>query len=305
MTIIFSLVLFWFFWTCLWSFVWVLGSQSQKDRSVITGRSHCDSCRKILRWYELIPIVSFCKQRWKCLWCKIKIPKDLLLIEICMGLIWAILWTSLMLNQESWETHVIMLFFISSLTLLSYIDIRTYTIPDVWSLPMIAITIIILIVQIELHITPLLPSTYLEIIIGACIGMYLYLIQMMIPALWKTLQDNHIKKTIDICLLPCIVPLWIITSLFLGTKNADRIFPSFSTIDDLPTWVWGGDIRLWILIGLMVGTSFVWIVSLGYTLGILYWVIYRLYKHKKLIMLPVAPLLTAGVFVYWLYIVFI
>ena len=41
--------------------------------SIVTGPSHCTSCGKRLKWYELIPIFSFLALRGRCSKCKSKI----------------------------------------------------------------------------------------------------------------------------------------------------------------------------------------------------------------------------------------
>lgn len=45
------------------------------------GRSQCDSCSQGLRWFELVPLLSFLIQRGKCRKCAAKIPREHLWIE--------------------------------------------------------------------------------------------------------------------------------------------------------------------------------------------------------------------------------
>ena len=52
------------------SFLNVLIDRSPKNESAISGRSHCDFCRHKLRWYDLIPLLSFILLRRKCRYCK-------------------------------------------------------------------------------------------------------------------------------------------------------------------------------------------------------------------------------------------
>ena len=53
------------------------------------GRSACASCNKTLRWWELVPIVSFLWLRARCARCKAKISWQYPLIELWTGLIFA------------------------------------------------------------------------------------------------------------------------------------------------------------------------------------------------------------------------
>ena len=57
----------------------------------ITGRSQCFSCGKILRWYELVPILSFIAQKGRCRGCASKISWQYLLVELLTGIIFALI----------------------------------------------------------------------------------------------------------------------------------------------------------------------------------------------------------------------
>ncbi|MCX6792386.1 MAG: prepilin peptidase [Candidatus Gottesmanbacteria bacterium] len=47
---------------CTGSFLNVLADRLPRGESVVRGRSHCDHCKKTLRWYELIPVASYIVQ---------------------------------------------------------------------------------------------------------------------------------------------------------------------------------------------------------------------------------------------------
>ena len=72
------------------SFYLVIGTRMPLKENVFTGRSRCDNCKNELRWYELIPIISFILQMGKCRNCKKKISVEHLLIEIVTGLLFAV-----------------------------------------------------------------------------------------------------------------------------------------------------------------------------------------------------------------------
>ena len=146
----------------------------------------------------------------------------------------------------------------------------------------------------------LLPDPKMALI-GSICGMFFYLLQMIIPALmhvWKKKQFHRIPNIIG---LPFFLPFWLAVKIFSDEEKADRLIPSVSEIDTLPTWVGGGDVRLGILLGLILGpTLFWWTIGIGYTLGTIFWLTGKLLGRKQLDILPVAPLLFLGFCITWL-----
>lgn len=72
------------------SFYLVIGTRLPLKDNVITGRSRCDYCKTILKWYELIPIISYLIQLGKCRHCKKKISPIHLIMELVTGFIFLI-----------------------------------------------------------------------------------------------------------------------------------------------------------------------------------------------------------------------
>lgn len=69
------------------SFLNVIILRWNTGQSIISGRSKCFSCAKKLKWYELLPIVSFILLGGKCSVCKTKISWQYPIVEILTGLI--------------------------------------------------------------------------------------------------------------------------------------------------------------------------------------------------------------------------
>lgn len=57
------------------------------------SRSYCESCKKILKWYDLLPLVSFALLRGQCRSCKKQIPKRIFFVELMMGVVFVLLYT--------------------------------------------------------------------------------------------------------------------------------------------------------------------------------------------------------------------
>ncbi len=67
------------------SFLNVCAERLPEGESVLWGRSHCDFCKKTLRWYELIPLVSYILQRGRCLRCRKKLSLQYPIMELVTG----------------------------------------------------------------------------------------------------------------------------------------------------------------------------------------------------------------------------
>ena len=74
------------------SFIHVYVTRLLRGESIINPRSHCINCNHQLKWYELIPIVSYIVQKGKCTKCGSKIGIDSLLYEILLGTLFVIVY---------------------------------------------------------------------------------------------------------------------------------------------------------------------------------------------------------------------
>jgi prepilin signal peptidase PulO-like enzyme (type II secretory pathway) len=128
------------FGACFGSFLNVValrydGDHFLFDPAMIGGRSRCPHCRRELRWFELIPLVSFLVQGARCRRCKVRIGCEYPAIELLTGVVFAAVPARLM---GSLPTYTLVLGLFAALwvlvfvvlTLISYVDIRLGIIPD-------------------------------------------------------------------------------------------------------------------------------------------------------------------------------
>ena len=108
----------------LGSFIAALVSRWPQDRSVLAGRSHCDSCGTQLRAWQLVPIFSHIALRGKCAHCGAAIGRDSLIIELMAAAIGAL---ALALNP-GWSGVGIAAFGWLMLPL-GWLDLRHYWLP--------------------------------------------------------------------------------------------------------------------------------------------------------------------------------
>ena len=93
--------------------------------SVVTAPSHCMTCGRKLRWYDMVPVFSWLVLGGKCRNCKSEISVQYPIIEGVNGILYVVICA---VNGLEWSS-VIYCFMASALLVLSIIDWRTYEIP--------------------------------------------------------------------------------------------------------------------------------------------------------------------------------
>ena len=71
------------------SFLALVADRLPKDISIVALRSRCETCGRVLTWWELVPIVSYLGLHGRCYGCGARIPPKLLLVEFGTGLLFA------------------------------------------------------------------------------------------------------------------------------------------------------------------------------------------------------------------------
>lgn len=96
-----------------------------KKENITTTRSHCMACGNVIKWYDLVPVISFLLLRGKCRNCGAKLSIQYPVIEILNGLLYCLVYAVMGLNLKS----VLTMALISALIVIAVIDWRTYEIP--------------------------------------------------------------------------------------------------------------------------------------------------------------------------------
>lgn len=120
------LIIFFIFGSVMGSFYHVIATRLSKGLSIISPPSHCEKCNHKLKWYELIPILSYIIQGGKCRECKEKLSMSYLLIEVCTGILFAVCFH---VFDFTWDL-LIAIIFVSSLIIIIISDIEYMIILD-------------------------------------------------------------------------------------------------------------------------------------------------------------------------------
>ncbi|MBI2982495.1 MAG: prepilin peptidase [Deltaproteobacteria bacterium] len=118
------------------SFLNVVIYRLPRGRSIVRPRSHCPRCRRLIRSYDNIPLVSFLLLKGRCRSCRKPISWRYPLVEMISGLL------ALLVSWKFTDPLVgaaYYLFFVAPLIVVSGIDFRHKIIPNRITLPGILI----------------------------------------------------------------------------------------------------------------------------------------------------------------------
>src|SRR5258708_7592087 len=107
---------------------------------IAAGRSHCPRCRHVIFWHDNIPLLSFFLLRRRCRYCRKPISWRYPMVELLTGLLFAALgwrWP----DQWTWLAAVMAAS--GALLAVAFIDWDTFLIPDVLSLGLLVIGILV------------------------------------------------------------------------------------------------------------------------------------------------------------------
>ena len=110
----------------------------EEDASVVFPASHCPKCLTPLRWFENIPLLSYCVLLGQCRTCKTHISLQYPIVELCMGLLSG----ALMYTFGPTLDFLAYFLFCASLLSVIFIDIQHQIIPDSISLPGIVLGVL-------------------------------------------------------------------------------------------------------------------------------------------------------------------
>ena len=238
-----KLTYFFILGTVMGSFYHVIASRLSKNESIVTPKSHCEVCKKPLKWYELIPIISYLIQGGKCRKCSAKLSASYLMMELCTGILFAVCYHVFDLSLDL----VVALIFVSCLITIIISDIEYMIILDEVLVFSVLAIIIVDIFSLGIY------ETCLRILAGAGSFVTMLLIKKMGDAIFKqeSLGGGDIKLMFIIGLVigypMSVCNIFFATfiafpiALFLLVTKKDNIIPfgPFLSMSAIILFIWG------------------------------------------------------------------
>ena len=122
--------LVWLLWfalgSCVGSFLNVCIYRLPREQSVVRPRSRCPSCRRLIVWYDNIPLLSFALLRGRCRRCRARISWRYPLVEALTG------GATVAVVQRfgTGAAGVVYVAFVAALIAVSFVDLEFQIIPD-------------------------------------------------------------------------------------------------------------------------------------------------------------------------------
>lgn len=163
-------ILVFFIGASIFSFLNVVIYRLPRKLSFVTGRSHCPSCDRALKWYDMIPVLNWFYLRGKCRGCGAKISFRYPAVEALGGVL-------AVLCVRHWKTTpqtILVFVFLALLTVIAFIDLDTMEIPNELVLAVLVLGILGIFLNPEVSLK--------EQLIGAvCVSLPMLLLTLAIP----------------------------------------------------------------------------------------------------------------------------
>jgi leader peptidase (prepilin peptidase)/N-methyltransferase len=149
--------------------------------SVVQGRSHCPSCKKMINWYDNIPLISFIILKAKCRSCSTKISSKYFLVELISAISFVFIF-----YLFGFSLTTLLLFILSiSFIIIFFIDLKHFIIPNEITYPLMVIGFI---KSFDPNLNMDLFPNFMNSLIG---GLFGYMIIWLIIFIYKKLRDKE------------------------------------------------------------------------------------------------------------------
>lgn len=176
MTPILILIFIFILGTIIGSFLNVVIYRLNSGRKIVNDSSMCMSCGHKLRWYELIPVVSYFIQGCKCRKCRSKISAQYPIVEILTGLIFVAVSVKflpfLMFSFWLYVAYVSLYLILFSLLIVMFVyDLKHKIIPNKLVFPFIFLSFLTMVINLMLFGNIFSWVAILDILAGVIVAL--------------------------------------------------------------------------------------------------------------------------------------
>jgi len=173
---IFMLIILFAFGLAIGSFLNVVAMRYDGEHflfstKLIGGRSHCEGCKKTLRWFELVPLFSFVAQGGRCRRCTARLSIQYPIVELLSGIIFAsvplALGTGVGITAPLILLATLWIAVFEALLVMTLIDIRLGIIPDEINIFLAAAGVLLLLIPAPLDAVAVLARIIAALGAGA------------------------------------------------------------------------------------------------------------------------------------------
>ena len=199
------------------SFLNVVISRLKTRQNIVFGGSFCPECKTPLRWYDLIPLLSFIYLRGRCCYCHKKISWQYPIVELISGLLWVLIFYNFGISL----INIYYIFIFSALLVIAVYDFKWQIIPDKIVYPAIVIA----------FVYNALNATFL--IVASSAFLFFFLIYFFSKGYAMGLGDAKLAFLIGLFLSPLSAATTFILAFVLGAASGimlivlGQIFPDY------------------------------------------------------------------------------
>ncbi len=203
----YAVLIFFVLGVIIGSFVQVFVYRFNTGSSINTP-SHCLSCRRRLRWFELFPVFSYLLLRGRCRTCAARIPIQDFLVETGFGLVIV----SLLWYATSWVQFGYLVVVLGILLAISLYDLRHYIIPDIL---LVALALVFILQSIVAQWSLEKIALHALSVIGSF--SFFFFLWSVSDGRWVGFGDAKLAAVLSIPLTPFFAFSMLVFSFWAGT----------------------------------------------------------------------------------------
>jgi prepilin signal peptidase PulO-like enzyme (type II secretory pathway) len=249
------------------SFLNVCIDRLPAKQSIVSPPSHCPECEKRLAFKDMVPVFSYISLKGRCRYCQTTIPKRILLVELCTGLGFSLLYCFYGLGIEL----ALVLFYFCIFLIIFFIDIEHHLILNKVVYPSAVTALIISIFLPSLDFAPSVAinehfaslgwaSGIASSLLGGFVGFIIFAIIALVSRGGMGEGDIKMVGLIGLAVGYPLIFVAIILAIIIGgivalfmiiarqkSRKQSIAFGPFLSIGAICTILWGSDILNWYL----------------------------------------------------------